>query len=108
MAKAIYRQKGETLDYIPDANQQAGDIVSLGTRVGVIGEDVQAGQLGHVHVEGVYQMPKDTAAITLGATVYFNAGTGVVTATAAGNVPAGYAVAEAAASDTAALVKLLG
>lgn len=108
MAKATYWQKGETLDYIPTADQKAGDIVSLGTRVGVIGEDVQAGQPGHVHVEGVYKIPKDTAAIGLGAAVYFDATSGVVTATATGNVPAGYAVAAAAASDTVALVKLLG
>lgn len=108
MAKAIYRQKGETLDYIPAAAQEAGDIVSLGTRVGVVGEDVAAGELGHVHVEGVYQMPKDSAAITLGAAVYYNAASGVVTATATGNVPAGYAAAAAAAADSYALVKLLG
>lgn len=109
MAKASYWQRGESLDYKngTDAIIEANSIVSLGTRIGVIGTTINPGETGSLHVCGVYEIPKaaDTE-ITLGAAVYFD-GT-VITTTADGNTPAGYAVAAAAAADTAVLVKLLG
>ena len=108
MAKATYWHKGEVLDYTPAADHAAGDIVSLGTRVGVIGETVKAGEPGHVHVVGVYWMPKAAGALKVGDAVYFSEADGTVSATAAGGIPAGYAAAAAADADTEVLVKLPG
>lgn len=109
MAKAIYWQRGESLDF-PNATEAtiaANTIVSLGTRVGVVGTDIHPGEKGSLHVTGVFEMPKTaTTAITMGAAVYFD-GTGITT-TAASNVPAGYATQAAAAGDKVVLVKLLG
>ena len=106
---AKYWQKGEVLDYKASAAVKNGEVVSLGTRIGVAGEDIAAGETGHLHVVGVFEMPKATStAITMGAAVYYDAGAGVITTTSASNVPAGYAAAAAPANDATVLVKLLG
>lgn len=107
--KATYWQRGETLDYIPEKAVENGEVVSLGTRIGVAGGDIKAGELGRLHVVGVFEMPKAASvSITMGAAVYYDAGAGAITTTSASNVPAGYAAAAADANDATVLVKLLG
>lgn len=120
--KANYCQRGEALEYTPtDKKVEAGQVVALGTRIGVAAEDIAANQPGHVHVVGVFSMPKATTeAVEQGAALYYDAAEDVITATAStevgegqaketvNNVPAGYAAASAAAADAAVLVKLLG
>ena len=44
--KATYWQRGETLDYTPENAVGNGEVVSLGTRIGVAGGDIKAGELG--------------------------------------------------------------
>lgn len=105
---AKYWQRGETLDYTPDAAVKNGAVVSLGTRIGIAGSDITANEQGQIHVVGVFEMAKDNAEITLGAAVYYNEAEDQITATEASNVPAGYAVQAAKAADTTVLVKLLG
>lgn len=105
---AKYWQRGETLDYTPDAAVKNGAVVSLGTRIGIAGSDIAAGEQGQIHVVGVFEMAKDAAEITLGAAVYYNEAEDQITATADGNVPAGYAVQAAGAASATVLVKLLG
>ncbi len=109
MAKATYVQEGNTLDYrnLGSEKIEAGDIVSLTTRVGVAGTDMEAGALGSVAVTGVFSMPKATGAVALGALVYYNDTEGKITTTNT-DVPAGFAIAAAASGDTTVLVKLLG
>ena len=107
--KATYYQRGETLDYTATKKLEAGDVVSLGSRIGVAAEPVSAGQVGHVHVVGVFAMTKaNTEEIKLGAAVYYDAAAEAITTTADGNTPAGYAAADAATTATSVLVKLLG
>lgn len=55
---AKYWQKGEVLDYKASAAVKNGEVVSLGTRIGVAGEDIAAGETGHLHVVGVFEMEK--------------------------------------------------
>ena len=106
--KATYWQKGEVLDYTPESNVVNGEVVSLGTRIGIAGSDIAAGELGHLHVVGVFELDKETgAAIDMGAAVYYDTENDVITTTDTG-VPAGYAAAAAEAEDTTVLVKLLG
>lgn len=45
---AKYWQKGEVLDYKASAAVKNGEVVSLGTRIGVAGEDIAAGETGHL------------------------------------------------------------
>lgn len=109
MAKATFWQRGESLDYknITDAVIEENTIIAIGTRIGITGTYINPGEIGSLHVCGVYEMPKtDATAIELGAAVYFD-GNGI-TATAGSNTPAGYAAAAATDADTAILVKLLG
>ena len=107
--KATYYQRGETLDYTATKKLEAGDVVSLGSRIGVAAEPVSTGQVGHVHVVGVFAMTKaNTEEIKLGAAVYYDAAAEAITTTADGNTPAGYAAADAATTATSVLVKLLG
>ena len=110
MSKAAYWQKGDKLDYKNTGTNkiEAGTIVSLNTRVGVAGTDIEPNETGSVVVEGVFVMPKATdAAIALGDAVYMD-NTGNMTKTATGNTPVGYAVAAATESATSVVVKLLG
>lgn len=107
--KASFYQPGHTLDY-PNTTSDiipANTIVSLVSRVGVIGMDIKAGETGVVHVEGVFKMPKVTGALPMGTLVYLNSD-GKITSTASSNVPAGYVAASAVADDETVLVKLLG
>jgi predicted RecA/RadA family phage recombinase len=107
--KAIYAQQGAALDYTAAEAVPNGAVVSLGTRIGIAAGDIPAGTSGTVHVEGVYRLAKASGeALTVGAAVYYDTAADAVTATAAGNIPAGYAAAPAGANDVSALVKLLG
>lgn len=107
--KAIYYQRGETLDYIPEEDMEAGAVVPLGTWIGIAAAPTPAGELGHIHVTGVFIMAKaDGEAIDLGAAVYYDAEADAITTTEGSNTHAGYAAASAATGDATALVKLLG
>lgn len=107
--KAIYWQRGAALDYTPAEDVKNGSIVTLGARIGVAAGDIPAGDTGTVHVEGVYKLAKaKDEAVTLGALIYYDAAADTVTTAAEGTVPAGYAVAAAAAGDATVLVKLQG
>lgn len=107
---ATYIQRGAVLDFAntTDAKIDAGSIVSLTTRCGVAAADIPAGIVGAVMVEGVFEIPKATGAITLGAACYYAAADGKVTTTSSGNIPCGYCVEAAASGDATVKVKLLG
>ena len=106
--KAIYYQRGETLGYIPEEAMEAGEVVPLGTRIGIAAAPTPAGELGHIHVTGVFILDKAAEEIKMGTAVYYDAAADSVTATEGSNVPAGYAAADAATADATVLVKLLG
>ena len=108
MSKAVYWQRGESLDYKNSgvAVIEANTIIDLKTRIGVAGTSINPGETGSVHVTGVYEIKKTaTGAIEMGAAVYFD-GTGITTTN--GGTPAGYAAAAAEADAAVVLVKLLG
>ena len=107
MSKATYWQRGESLDYVNSGETviEANTIVSLGTRIGVVGTDINPKERGSIHVTGVYEIEKTGGEIAMGAAVYFD-GTGITTETS--GTPAGYAAADAKADDAVVLVKLLG
>ena len=109
MSKATYQYRGEAIDYVNEtgAKIEALDVVAVGDHVGVAAADIEDGATGAIHMTGVFEMPKDAAAITQGADVYLV--DGAISATkGTGAVFAGYAVAAAAASDETVIVKLMG
>ena len=100
MSKAIYWQRGESLDYVNTGSTviEANSIIDLNKhRIAVVGTSINPNEKGSIHVTGVYK---------IGADVYFD-GTGI-TATAGSNTPAGYAAENSAAGESQILVKLLG
>lgn len=121
--KATYWQKGEVLDFTPTEDVKNGQVVPIGSRVGVAGSDIPAGEQGHLHVVGVFEMDKATGEeITMGTALYYDAANDCVTAAASTevpgegegktetvtNTPAGYAAGDADKKAATVLVKLLG
>ena len=105
--KARYIQRGDSIDFIPTADVAAGDIVKLGSLVGVSKLDIRAGELGALALVGVYEIATNGTAIEAGAVVSVDPGTGkVCAADASGAVKFGHAVAAAAAADALVHVRL--
>lgn len=109
--KASYCQRGESLDYVNGSASkiEAGDVISLTTRIAVAGTEIKPGETGSVHTVGVFKMDKASSEeITMGTAVYYDETNKCITATAESNVPAGYAVSSVLAADPYVYVKLLG
>jgi predicted RecA/RadA family phage recombinase len=106
-SKAEYWQRGEVIDFTnaTDETIAANEIVQIGSRIGVAGTVIAPGSTGTLHVFGVFDMPKDKAAIAIGANVYYK--DGAITATESGSV-VGYATEAADADASTVKVKLLG
>jgi predicted RecA/RadA family phage recombinase len=102
-------QEGKYIDYTAGSTIAAGDVVVIGSLVGVAPRPIANGADGVVQIEGVCAMPKPSAGsgaetISAGAQVLYYATSGIantVTGTAAG-----YAVAEAVTGSSTVNVKL--
>lgn len=71
--KAKYVQKGETVDYTPVSDLEAGAVVRLGELAGITAIPIPAGMLGAVAVSGVFDVEKASAAsFAIGDSVYWN------------------------------------
>lgn len=104
---------GLTMNYTASAAIASGDLVVVGLRVGVAVADIANTETGTLELQGVFELPKVSGAITQGALVYWDAdgnpvggvsGAGGLTTTSNGNTLAGFAVE--AAGETAATVKV--
>ena len=105
--KARYVQRGESIDFTPESDVAAGDIVRLGALVGVAKLDVKAGELGALALVGVYEIATGGTAVEAGKPVYVNPATGKACAQGTeGAVAFGHAVAAAAATDAFVHVRL--
>ena len=102
---ASYVQGDCLLDYTPSAAVAAGDVVVLGDLVTVAPVAIAANKLGAVAVEGVFELPKASGAISQGVIVYWDATAGNITTTAGSNKRAGKAAYAQASGD--ATVKVL-
>lgn len=106
-SKAAYWQRGESIDYTNETGEliEANAILTIGALIGVAGTDIAPGETGAAHIEGVFEMPKkESTEIALGDVVCFK--DGAVEKFADGEVPAGVAIAKAAAEDAVVLVKI--
>ena len=59
---ASYVQKGDVLDYTPAAAVAAGDVVVIGSLVGVAPVAIAANAMGSLAIDGVFSMPCATGA----------------------------------------------
>lgn len=61
--KAVFVQDGdEGIDYTPNADVAAGDVIDLGTFVGIARHPITAGETGALDLFGVYSFLKETGA----------------------------------------------
>jgi len=82
---AIFRQRGESIDYVPATDVNAGDVVVQNDLVGIAKLDIKAGERGALALTGVYAMPKATGAgttIAAGVKLQWNAAGAVATPSA--------------------------
>ena len=108
MSKAKYIYRGDSIEYVnaTNADIEYGSVVSLGTRIGIAGGNIPAGEVGALHIVGVFELPKAASVeIAQGAAVYFNTKNGNVTTTDT-DVPCGWAVAAAGSAGTTVAVKI--
>ena len=85
---AKYVQKGESIDYIPSADVDAGDVVVIGDLVGIAKLDIAANTLGALALGGVFDLPKaagEGKAITAGTILFWDAAEKQATATSGNN-----------------------
>ena len=108
MYKAEYFQKGDYIDYRPETNVNAGDVVFLENLVGVAKLDIKAGELGALALNGVYRVVKGSETAKAGAPVYWNAGEQVATFVEGSNKRLGVLVADAESDENLCLVKING
>ena len=59
---ASYVQKGDVVDYTPASAVAAGDVVVIGSLVGVAPRAIAANALGSLAISGVFEMPCATGA----------------------------------------------
>ena len=104
--QARFIHDGKSIDFFPDTTIPAGSVIVLGSLVGVTKLDIPAGQLGAVHVVGVYDIVKGNVAIPLGSKVYWDASNKQAVLTSTGNTLLGVAVVAAIAEDTLVRVRL--
>lgn len=102
-------QPGNVLTIPAPAAVLSGGVVIAGDIKGIAQGDAASGAPVDVSTVGVWELPKVAAnAFTLGAKVYWAAGTGLATTTAASNTLLGVAVAAAPASAGTVAVRLSG
>lgn len=108
--KAIYWQKGETIDFLNETEEtiEAGEVVSFGEAVGVVGADIPPKTVGSLHIEGVYKIPKAEGEIKNGERVCLKDGKAQKHTAESDKDCAwlGHAVAKAEANDAFVLVKI--
>ena len=111
MAQAFqgrFIQAGENIDYTPSSAVVAGQVVVLGSMIGVAKTAIAANALGALGVKGIFDVVKANEQQAQGAALYWDAdgnpyggtaGTGCATTTSGGNTFIGFAQALAGATD---------
>ena len=108
---AIYIQRGDSVDFIPESDIKAGDVIVQGELVGIAKLDIAAGSLGALAVAGVFEMPKVSSLIEAGLKVYWD-GSKVTKSADDGQTPpvkyalVGKTISQAEAADETILVRL--
>ena len=106
---ATYYQRGEAIDYKNTSALliKAGDVVSLNTRIGVAGCNIEPDATGSVHVTGVFLFPKaTTTAMAIGNAVEYDTATDSVIASTGSGLLAGWVIEPAATTDETVKIKI--
>lgn len=113
---ATFYQSAGTVNYTPGSAVTGGDVVVVGNRALIAKCDIASGALGALASDGVFKVPKTTAAWTVGLPVYWDAAGNPDNGTAAsgaasqiaGGVYMGIAWAAAGSGDDLGIVELDG
>ena len=108
--KATFIHDGDAIDYRPAEDTDSGSVVVQNGLVGVTKRPLKAGELGSLHLVGVYELPKATGGGTgldVGTRVYWDAGEGRVTTSASGNTLLGRVTVAAGDDDETVSVRLM-
>jgi predicted RecA/RadA family phage recombinase len=112
---SVYFARGDSIDYTPTADIDAGQVVVLGSLVGITRLPMEANVKGALAVDGIFKIPQDATAKAAGSIVYWNptgnpvggmTGSGAVTSTAGSLVAIGKVVSATTATDQIAIVRL--
>lgn len=104
-----YVQPGNTLTLTAPAEVISGDIVAVGSIIGVANGDAANGAPVDVDTVGVFRLPKVAAlAIAAGDVVYWDSAAKLVNKTASGNTKLGVATEAAANPSPNVTVRLNG
>lgn len=89
---------GEVIDHTAQATVSSGQVLLIGSRIGVALSACAAGQVVAVRVLGIFTIAKlSTDAVAQGAALYWDNTNSRLTTTASGNTLAGFASAAAGA-----------
>lgn len=106
-----YKQPGSNIDYTPDADVTAGQVIALSSKLcGFALEDIEAGRKGAVSIDCVADLPKATGAgkdIPFGELVYFDFTNGIALQINSGATLCGISMADAATTDEFVSVKFV-
>lgn len=112
VSKAAYWQRGETIDFRNETKNviEENTVAVIGKRIGITGMRIEPGEMGDLHVTGVFEFPKKPGEeASLGCELFFDVEAGhITTTTAEGLTVAGFAAAKAEADATTVLVKING
>ncbi|MCB2218061.1 MAG: DUF2190 family protein [Desulfobulbaceae bacterium] len=104
-----YVQEGAVMPWTNglSADVASGDVVLVGTRVGVALGDIADGEDGQLAIEGVWEVPKAAPLeISQGDLLYWDAADENFNKTATDNTLSGFAFAGAESAATTVLIKL--
>lgn len=94
---ASFVQLGQAVDFVPSRDIAAGEILVCNGMAGAVKIPVRAGELGALHLSGVYDVEKDGSAVGAGDRVYFDPASRLATGIAEGGVFLGVAAANSPA-----------
>jgi len=102
-----YIADGETIDYTAGADISSGDLVVVGTLVGVAVDDIDSGDTGVVRIAGVVEVDKEASLdVSQGDALYCDATSGELDKTETAQTYAGRAYADSGTSATTVKVIL--
>jgi predicted RecA/RadA family phage recombinase len=98
---AVYVGDGDVIEYFSAGGQNAGDVIVLGTFVGITVLFCAANSYVTVKVRGRFDIAKTAAATcNLGDKIYYHTATKTVDTTSASGINVGYAARAAVSGDT--------
>ena len=103
--KASFVQLGNAIDFLPSRDIAAGEILVCNGMAGVVKIPVKSGDIGALHLSGIYDIDKAAIQINAGDKVFYNAATGLATTASTGNIYLG--VASATSPNALAKVRVI-